>query len=361
MWTLLISLLYYKFSLIDSQSVPGVCFCVTSGYCNTTTGTSGSLDGSGAIDIRVQTNGSPPPGPTGTTLSLTTPASSGINLIVNNQFSCLYPGLDRCCLSAGYQGYQCGMRYPTIVGADRPPVGSGQTQYGAYPWIAAIVLGNQTFIGTGALIDHQHVLTTAHKLNASFSTQLFVRLGEWDASADNERIPSRQLPVIRVFIHPLANYGNLKNDIAILRVAFVNLGDTPTITTACLPSNPITSAIRCWIAGWGYNNMNGFYQSKQTEVDVPLVDQFTCQNLLRSTRLGQSFILDNTAFICAGGENGKDACTGDGGAPLVCQIVNQWYVVGLVAWGIGCGTSNVPGVYVNVANYLPWIQQTTRL
>ena len=60
-------------------------------------------------------------------------------------------------------------------------------QYGAYPWIAAIVLGNQTFVGkfdefqilsnhikcqiihlgTGVLIDQQHVLTTAHKLNGS--------------------------------------------------------------------------------------------------------------------------------------------------------------------------------------------------
>lgn len=44
----------------------------------------------------------------------------------------------------------------------------------------------------------------------------------------------------------------------------------------------------------------------------------------------------------------------------MCSIANQWYVVGLVAWGIGCGTSNVPGVYVNVANYIAWIQQTTR-
>lgn len=28
--------------------------------------------------------------------------------------------------------------------------------------------------------------------------------------------------------------------------------------------------------------------------------------------------------------------------------------------GIGCGTNNVPGVYINVANYIPWIQQVTR-
>lgn len=52
---------------------------------------------------------------------------------------------------------------------------------------------------------------------------------------------------------------------------------------------------------------------------------------------------------------------GDGGAGLVCQANSMWYVVGLVAWGIGCGSVNVPGVYINVTNYISWIQSTTVL
>jgi hypothetical protein len=51
--------------------------------------------------------------------------------------------------------------------------------------------------------------------------------------------------------------------------------------------------------------MNGLVQTNmQKEVDLPLVDWNTCQNLLRATRLGSSFNLDN-GFLCAGGEGGK--------------------------------------------------------
>ena len=59
--------------------------------------------------------------------------------------------------------------------------------------------------------------------------------------------------------------------------------------------------------------------------------------------------------MCAGGERGKDACEGDGGSPLVCEVNGGWKVAGLVSWGIGCGTPGVPGVYANVAYYRQWI------
>ena len=61
---------------------------------------------------------------------------------------------------------------------------------------------------------------------------------------------------------------------------------------------------------------------------------------------------------CAGGEKGKDACEGDGGAPLVCQSESGlWHVVGLVAWGVDCALEDVPGVYVNIYKYIDFITQ----
>lgn len=51
-------------------------------------------------------------------------------------------------------------------------------------------------------------------------------------------------------------------------------------------------------------------------VDVPLIDNDSCQKLMRATRLGKFFVLDSS-FLCAGGEAAKDACVGDGGSPQV--------------------------------------------
>ena len=76
-----------------------------------------------------------------------------------------------------------------------------------------------------------------------------------------------------------------------------------------------------------------------------------CQNKLKAALgrdLGRNFVL-SPSEICAGGEEGKDACEGDGGAPLVCQSKeNRWQIVGLVTWGVGCGGRDVPGAYANV-------------
>lgn len=118
--------------------------------------------------------------------------------------------------------------------------------------------------------------------------------------------------------------------------------------------------VRCWVSGWGKDSFGtgGTYQKIMKEVDVPLVNPVSCELQMRNTRLGPTFNLDRNSFLCAGGELGKDACTGDGGSPLVCQMsTGQWQVVGMVAWGIGCANTGVPGVYVNVANYRNWILQ----
>lgn len=51
---------------------------------------------------------------------------------------------------------------------------------------------------------------------------------------------------------------------------------------------------------------------------------------------------------------------GDGGSPLVCpskKDPSRYQQAGIVAWGIGCGEDNHPGVYANVAAARSWIDE----
>merc|ERR1712172_168283 len=53
-----------------------------------------------------------------------------------------------------------------------------------------------------------------------------------------------------------------------------------------------------------------------------------------------------------------DTCKGDGGSPLVCQSKfdpTAYVQAGIVAWGIGCGEDNTPGVYASVSKGVCWI------
>merc|ERR1719266_477707 len=87
-----------------------------------------------------------------------------------------------------------------------------------------------------------------------------------------------------------------------------------------------------------------------------------CEEQLRKTDLTKFFNLD-PSFTCAGGEDGVDLCTGDGGGPLVCPRVSnpkQFVQTGISSWGLECGLKDVPGVYADVKVGLCFIDYATR-
>ena len=60
---------------------------------------------------------------------------------------------------------------------------------------------------------------------------------------------------------------------------------------------------------------SGEFQHVMKKVDLPVVPHAQCQEYLRKTRLGKHFRL-HPNFLCAGGEEGKDACT----VSTICQV-----------------------------------------
>ncbi|XP_028039013.1 uncharacterized protein LOC114249582 [Bombyx mandarina] len=262
---------------------------------------------------------------------------------------------------------QCGVRHSQGINGriKTPAYVDGESEFGEYPWQAAILKKDpkeSVYACGGTLIDGLHIMTAAHCIKSYKSFELRVRLGEWDVNRDVEFYPYIERDVLSVHIHPLYYAGTLDNDLAILKLDHpVEWTNYPHISPACLPDKYTDySGQRCWTTGWGKDafGSNGKYQNTLKEVDVPILSHGQCQQQLRQTRLGYNYELGQ-GFICAGGEEGKDACKGDGGGPLVCERGGTWQLVGVVSWGIGCGQVGVPGVYVKVSHYLDWISQIT--
>jgi len=236
-----------------------------------------------------------------------------------------------------------------------------ETKMGEFPWQAAVLRKEgkvNVFSGGAALVSPRMLVTAAHTVKDTIPGDLRVRLGEYDTQTTGEFYKHVDCEVAEVVINPKVSYGALLNDIALL-VLTEPVQLAPNIDTVCLPGyQDRFDGNYCTVTGWGKNafELNGTYQSILKQVDVPVVERNKCQAQMRETRLGRYFKL-HPSFICAGGEEGQDACKGDGGGPLSCEVNGQYKLAGIVAWGIGCGQKDVPGVYVNVAEMMPWLEE----
>lgn len=260
-------------------------------------------------------------------------------------------------------GGGCGrVRYPPntsntvfkVTGSDGPPE---STFYGEAPWMVVILEQGRTFKCGGTLITPSVVLTAAHCVQNYSVSDLTIKAGEFDNRIRNKPIPSQTKRVSKISIHPNFNPGNLHNDIAVVFLEEA-VQSNPVVDVICAPEpgmEVITDA--CLVTGWGRNASDGKYQPVMSKVYLELRDRDYCIKSLRNSRLGTRFRL-HEGFICAGGGDSRDTCTGDGGGPLACPLKSdpkRMVQVGVVAWGIGCG-DGYPTVMTSVNYYLPWIR-----
>jgi secreted trypsin-like serine protease len=254
---------------------------------------------------------------------------------------------------------------------------TGSTQFGEWPHMCAVLRkgelgGNDVnlYACGASLIAPGVVLTAAHCVKdfVEDPSVLKVRCGEWDTQQVIEPRRHEDRIAYDISIHPLFNPRNLQNNVALIHLdgEFVL---QPHINTICLPDQHYDDFFsnECFATGWGKDKFGkeGEYQVIMKQVKMDLVEHSECQDILRTTRLGKRFRLDES-FLCAGGIPGKDTCKGDGGGPLVCPRYNnvntygqQYVQTGIVAWGIGCG-SEIPGVYANVSDSLCFIDWATK-
>jgi len=242
----------------------------------------------------------------------------------------------------------------------------GVAEMSEWPWHAAILEKPQDLYVCGStLVDEEWILTAAHCVDdylpfvSGIAEILKVRLGEYDVSTTAEPLPHQEFNVSGIHIHPKFNNATLLNDIALLKL------DRPAtrrqnIDVVCIPSQELTrrpdeEMSGCYVTGWGRQTESSDHSVVLKEISVPIWNHGDCNEALQD-QFGPAYVLPHSA-ICAGAE-GRDACDGDGGGPLVCELGGgQWYQVGIISFGIGCGRAGVPGVYTKVGEFHSWLEK----
>ncbi|GBL77171.1 Serine proteinase stubble [Araneus ventricosus] len=155
-------------------------------------------------------------------------------------------------------------------------------------------------------------------------------------------------------VHRHYNAQTFENDLALLEME-APVEFLPYVVPICLPHrNEDFTGKMAFVTGWGKLTAGGDVPNILQEVQVPIVSNGECQRMFYQAGHHKAI---RSNFVCAGyTSGGQDSCEGDSGGPLMVQREDtRWVLVGTVSHGIGCADPNLPGVYMRMSSYRPWI------
>ncbi|XP_011057378.1 PREDICTED: transmembrane protease serine 11D-like isoform X1 [Acromyrmex echinatior] len=247
-----------------------------------------------------------------------------------------------------------------------------KTSTDQWPWLVALFIARNdeyNFQCGGTILSNRHVLTAGHCLTFNStetipSNVLIVALGrfklhEWKEGTVNRKIASYK-------VHPDYVHTGTTSDsdlaILILRTA---VEYSPSIRPVCLWSSNSTNLQNIigktgYIVGWGEDEAGHPYTEEPRMAKVSIASNEDC---LWSHPLFVTITSKRT--FCAGSPN--IPCNGDSGSGLVLhdETTNRYQLRGVISRSVASARINTKSfcdptkyvVYVDVAKYLPWIQQ----
>ncbi|XP_058821651.1 serine proteinase stubble isoform X1 [Topomyia yanbarensis] len=265
----------------------------------------------------------------------------------------------RSTLSAA-RNYECGVQ--TMGRPETRIVGGKNAPFGRWPWQVSV--RRTSFFGFssthrcgGAVINDNWIVTAGHCVDDLLTSQIRIRVGEYDFSHVQEQLPYTERAVARKVVHPKYNFFTYEFDLALVKLEQA-LVFAPHISPICLPgTDDLLIGENATVTGWGRLSEGGTLPSVLQEVSVPIVSNDRCKTMfLRAGR--HEFIPD--IFLCAGHETGgQDSCQGDSGGPLQVKGKDgHYFLAGIISWGIGCAEANLPGVCTRISKFVPWIFDT---
>ncbi|KAM4710211.1 plasma kallikrein [Discoglossus pictus] len=259
----------------------------------------------------------------------------------------------RMCKTKSFMG--CGQP----VELARRIVGGTNSSIGEWPWQVSMHLKYTATYKRhacgGSIISNQWILTAAHCVIPLNRPSLWnVYIGFLELSNITQSTPFYE--VEQIIVHPFYTGAENGTDIALLKLK-TPIQYNENQQAVCLPPKQTSTVMPnlCWITGWGYTEENGNTNNILQKAQVPLISTKDCQ-----ASYGKNFITNQV--LCAGYKHGQvDACKGDSGGPLTCQIDKTWYLFGITSWGEGCARAGKPGVYTKVSEFTDWIYEHTQI
>uniref|UniRef100_A0A452SYG8 tryptase n=1 Tax=Ursus maritimus TaxID=29073 RepID=A0A452SYG8_URSMA len=221
-------------------------------------------------------------------------------------------------------------------------VGGEDSTDAEWPWVVSIQK-NGTHHCAGTLLTSRWVVTAAHCFKG-YPSQFSVLLGAWQLGNPGPR--SQEVGIAWVQSHPVYSWKEgSRADIALVRLER-SVHFSERVLPICLPDSSVRLSpnTRCWIAGWGSIRDAVPLPHPQTlqKLEVPIIDSEICSRLYWRGA-GQGAITED--MLCAGYLEGRrDACLGDSGGPLMCQVEGTWLLAGIISWGEGCAERDRPGL-----------------
>ncbi|XP_063229254.1 phenoloxidase-activating factor 3-like [Bacillus rossius redtenbacheri] len=255
----------------------------------------------------------------------------------------------------------------------QPAVRARSRGLGSHPWVARVGFvrtrsspsraGQIDYPCCGSIISRTTILTAAHcaMANSSSSKLYSVRVGEYDGSADLDCTveycgpPVQDVRIKRVVLHPGFAAKSFSDDVALL-VLRSPINYTITAQPICLLQNPKVPLVgrRATLVGWGKTPGQKSTPERQQLQELPVVPADSCKKLYNA------LVPISSRQLCVGGEEGKDACSGFGGAPLLLLDHierKKYYQVGIASFGSNkCGARGIVSVYTKITSYVDWIQ-----
>ncbi|XP_064830351.1 transmembrane protease serine 4a isoform X1 [Oncorhynchus masou masou] len=224
-------------------------------------------------------------------------------------------------------------------------VGGVDASIEEWPWQVSLQQNGQHTCG-GSLVSPRWVVTAAHCFSGSKK-----ELSRWQVVSGRTYMGTLGGSYVdRIILNGQYNAARNDYDLAMMRLTKpITVGNSRR--PVCLPPKHLglKAGDTMTVTGWGYLEEKGKVSPVLQKATLPLIDSAQCSS---PTVYGSSI---TPRMLCAGYLKGKvDACQGDSGGPLV-YLSEQWQLVGVVSWGIGCAREGRPGVYCNVDDMLNWI------